>query len=235
MLWLILPILLLGLSFSHFLQRTAITESSEIQAGSLALMERTGAVFVMVSFVVGGISREYQEKGMEFFLALPMGRTSYLFGKLLGYACCSLLLAILFTLPFFLSNSPVSASIWGISLFLELALMSCVSLFFSISLTQMPLALAAVSGFYLLSRSMGAIMLIMKGPLAVHGFLEDIADRAISLVSFVLPSLDDFTRTGWILYQETKWQVLLPVLVQTAIYLLLISAAALFDFERREI
>ncbi|HQT25175.1 MAG TPA: ABC transporter permease, partial [Burkholderiales bacterium] len=177
----------------------------------------------------------YQEKGLEFFLALSMGRTRYFFGKLLGYASCSLLLAMLFSMPFFLSNSPSAVSIWGISLFLELLLMSAVSLFFSISLTQMPLALAAVSGFYLLSRSMGTIVLIMKGPLANHGLLQGVADRMISLIACLLPTLDDFTRTAWLVYPEPKWQVLLPVFSQTAIYLLLMCAAALYDFHRREI
>lgn len=235
LLWLVVLIALLGFAFSLFMQGISIAESRQIQAGTLAMICRTGAVFTMCTFVVSGMLRECQDKGLEFFLALPLGRTSFFFGKLLGYTGCSLMLAMLFCTPLFRGNSPEAASMWGTSLFLELILMSSVSLFFSISLTQMPLALAAVAGFYLLSRSMGTIVLIMKGPLSGHGLLEATADQVISFVGFFMPRLDEFTQTAWLVYPGAQWRELFPIFFQTAVYLVLVSSAALYDFHRREI
>lgn len=226
----------LGFFFSLFLQQIAITESRQIQSGALAVTARLGGVFVIVSFAVSGMLREYQEKGLEFFLAMAIGRTRYFFGKLMGYAACSLMLSVLLCLPMLWSNAVEPVLIWGISLFLELLLMSSVSLFFSITLVQLPAALVAVSGFYLLSRSMGTLMLIMNGPLSDHGLLQSITDGMISVIGFLLPSLDEFTKTAWLVYPaESNWRELFPVFLQTVIYLMLMSSAALFDFQRREI
>lgn len=235
MLWIVALIAILGFCLSLFLQQIAIAESRQIQSGALALTIRLGGVFVMSSFVVTGMLREYHDKGLEFFLAMPMDRVSYFLGKLLGYAACSLMLAAILGAPLFWSSTTKTVLIWGISLFFELLTVSSASLFFSLSLKQIPAALAAVFGFYLLSRIMGTLVLIMHGPLSDHGLLHGILDAAISSIGFFLPHLDDFARTAWIVYPEPGWRDLLPSAAQAAIYVILMSCASLFDFYRREL
>ena len=234
--WLCLLIAFLGFALSIFLQQISIAEGRQIQSGAAAVTFRLGGVFVMISLVISGMLREYADKGTEFFLAMAIDRTSYLLGKLLGYAACSLILAILLCLPLLWSNDLKPVSIWGISLFLELLLMSSVSLFFSATLVQLPLALAAASGFYMLSRITGTLTLIMNGPLSDHRPVSRIADAIFSGIAFLLPDLDLFTKTAWLVYPpESDWNALLPVLCQTVIYLMLTSSAALYDFQRREL
>lgn len=235
LLWLVLLNIVLGFGFSFFLRQIAVTESHQIQLGTLAVLYRLGAVFVVASFVIAGMLREYHDKGLEFFLAMPMTRAVYFFGKLAGYAACSLLLAVLYALPLVWGNAAGPVLLWGVSLFLELLLVSTVSFFFAITLTQVPSALAAVFGFYFLSRSMGTLRLIMNGPLADHGFFQKIVDMMISGIGFFLPSLDGFTQTAWLVYPGSNWHELGPVALQTAIYVPLVSSAALFDFYRRNL
>ncbi|MBY0578775.1 MAG: ABC transporter permease [Burkholderiales bacterium] len=235
LLWLVLLSVFLGLGFSLFLQQIALIESRQIQLGALAVLYRLFAVFFLASFVIAGMLREYHDKGVEFFLAMPMTRSIYFFGKLLGYATASFLLATLYSLPLFWGNEMGSVLLWGISLFLELLLMGSVSFFFAITLTQIPSAMAAVFGFYLLSRSMGTLSLIMNGPLAAHDFMQEIVDMTISGVGFFIPRLDGYTQTSWLIYPGSSWHELLPVALQTAIYMTLVSSAALFDFCRKNL
>lgn len=234
-LWLALLLAVLGFGFSLFLQQIAVTESRQIQSGALAMIYRLGAVFILCSFVVSGMLRDYHDKALEFFLAMPMSRASYGFGKLSGYAACSLILSILLCIPLLWSNAAGTVLLWGVSLFLELVLMSSVSFFFAITLTQMPSAFAAAFGFYLLSRAMGTLILIVNGPLAGHDLLRRIGSMVLSAIGFLLPRLDEFTRTAWLVYPGSDWHELLSVAAQTAIYSVLISSAALFDFYRREL
>ncbi len=234
-LWLALLLAVLGFGFSLFLQQISVTESRQIQSGTLAMTYRLGAIFILCSFVVSGMLRDYHDKSLEFFLAMPMSRASYCFGRLAGYAACSLILAMLLCIPLLWSNAAGTVLLWGVSLFLELALMGSVSFFFAVTLTQAPFALAAVFGFYLLARAMGTLILIVNGPLAGHDLPQRIGSMALSAIGFLLPRLDEFTRTAWLVYPGSGWHELLSVAIQTAIYSILVSSAALFDFYRREL
>jgi hypothetical protein len=234
-LWLALLLAASGFCLSLFLQQVAVIQSMQIQSGTLALIERTGSVFILVSVVLSGVIQDYHDKSLEFFLAMPISRADYLFGRLSGYAAFSLMLAALLSIPLIWSVPVKAVLVWGTSLFFELVLMSSVSLFFSITLTQMPVALAGVLGFYLLSRSMGTLLLIMNGPLADHSIFQKAANVVLSSIGYCLPNLDEFTRTAWLVYPSAQMHELLAVAVQTCIYSALMWSAALFDFYRREV
>lgn len=51
----------------------------------------------------------------------------------------------------------------------------------------------------------------------------------------MLPRLDDFTRTDWLVYHSGGWAALGPLAAQTLIYLALLTAAALFDLYSRNL
>jgi hypothetical protein len=54
----------------------------------------------------------------------------------------------------------------------------------------------------------------------------------LDLVAVLLPDLDVFTQTGWLVYGGGM-QDLVPIVMQTVIYVGLLSAAALFDLYRK--
>jgi hypothetical protein len=65
---------------------------------------------------------------------------------------------------------------------------------------------------------------------------QTFADRAVntivSLIALVLPSLDSMTQTTWLL-GGALGDAWVAVVRQTAIYLVLICSAALFDLHRK--
>ncbi len=224
-----------GIGLSIFLGRIAITDSIRVGLGVEAALFRLFAVFSTCIFVLSGMLREYHDKGLEFLLAMDMSRSTYFFGKFLGYAGCALFLALLYSAPLLYGGGFASVLAWGISLFLELSMMVAVSLFFALAFSQMPSALAAVAGFYLISRSMGTLLLIMNGPLATRDLTGNLLDAALLGVGWFLPRLDAFTRTSWLLHVRPTLHDLQVVFVQAAIYLVLISSAALYDFYRKSL
>jgi hypothetical protein len=93
----------------------------------------------------------------------------------------------------------------------------------------------AVLAFYLLARSISTIRLLGASPILEstafsHRFMVWLTDA----IAFVLPDLQRFTRTDWIVY-GAGWQELLPVLMQTVIYAVLLTAAGLFDLYRKDL
>ncbi len=232
--WLALTLVVAGLAFTQFLQQVAITESAQIQAALLAALLRVGAVFMLASFVVTSMVREFNDKVMELILSRPIRRSSYFFGKLAGFALVALVLALIFSLPLALFAPAPRVALWGLSLACELLIVTSVSLFCVLSLTQVLSALAAVTGFYLLGRAIGALQIIAANPLAdgmVPG--QQFINLAVDAIAFLLPGLDRMTQTSWLIYAAPTSAEILGLLAQTAVYLLFLCSAALFDLQRK--
>jgi ABC-type Na+ efflux pump permease subunit len=234
LLWLALILVAAGLAFTQFLQQVAITESNQIQAALLAALVRAGSVFTLASFVVTSMVREFNDKVMELILSRPLRRSSYFFGKLAGYAALALALALISSLPLALFAPAQQVAWWGLSLGCELLIVTAFSLFCVLSLTQVISALAAVAGFYLLSRSISALQIMGGNPLSdVLTLGQQLVNFVIDAIAFLLPGLDRMTQTGWLIYSAPTQAEIVEVLVQTAVYLLLLCGAALFDLQRK--
>ena len=235
LLWLFVLAACGAVGLSGFLQQLALTESRAVQAALLAAGLRLASVFLLATFIITSMAREAADKGLELLLALPMPRAAYLLGKLAGYGALAAIPALLFgalMLPF---AAPAQGALWGLSLLGELWIVAAFSLLCAASLQQALPALAAAGGFYVLARSVGSLQLLAHGPGAGHAWPQQAMAGAIDLLVLLLPRLDDFTRTHWLLYASGDLHALAGVAVQTAIYVTLLAASALCDFYRRNI
>ena len=234
LLYLIALILIIALAFTLFLKQVAITETRDIQLAFLAALFRFAAVFVLAAFVSVSQVRETNDKVMELLLTRDLSRAHYLFGKLIGYLGIAFVLATLFTLPLCLFATPSRALLWGLSLFFELAIVTALSLFCVLAFNQVVGSLAAVAGFYALSRSMAALQLIGASRADDGNLLLDrLANYTLDGIAFFLPRLDLFTQTGWLLGRSQSSVDLPWLIAQSAIYVALLSSAALFDLKRK--
>jgi ABC-type transport system involved in multi-copper enzyme maturation permease subunit len=234
LMWLVLATALIGIGISGFLNELAITESREIQVALLAALLRFAAVFLVATFVVTSMVREFNDKGLELMLALPLPRAGYLLGKLAGFAVLSLLPAVLFGVLAGMFAPPAQAALWTLSLVCELWLVAAFALLCVLTFSQIMVALSAVMGFYLLARSMTALQLI--GHDAGGGTLSQrVINGVVDAIAVSLPRLDQFTRTDWLVYPGHDWTALSGVLLQTGCYLALLIGAALFDLYRKNI
>ena len=233
LLWLAAVVFAVAFGLAQFLNQVAITESREIQAALLAALLRVAAVFIVVTFVITSMVRESSDKVTELMLSLPAPRATYFFGKFAGYAAVALILALFCALPLALFAHPGGLAIWTASLLCELLIVTAMSLFCVLSLTQVVPAFAAVAGFYLLSRSMAAMQIIAGAALQEPTPTDRVVNAIVELIALVLPALDRMTQTAWLLESAPGANVLGAIAGQTAIYLALIGAAALFDLYRK--
>ena len=143
--------------------------------------------------------------------------------------------AVLFGLLMALVAPAAYSALWAASLLGELWIVAAFSLLCAASLQQALPALAATGGFYVLARTVGSLQLLAHGPLTGHSWPQQAMTGAIDVLALLLPRLDDFTRTEWLLYATGDWQALAGVAAQTAIYVALLASCALCDFYRRNI
>ena len=232
LLWLTLIVVALAFGLAQFLNRVAIAETQEIQSALIAAPLRIAAVFIVAVFVITSMVRESSDKVTELLLSLPAPRSTYFFGKFAGYASVAVIVALLCALPLVMLANLPGLALWAASLVCELLIVTAVSLFCVLALSQVVPALAAVAGFYLLSRSMAAMQIIAAAPLHELTIGDRVVKTVVEAIAFVLPAIDGMTQTVW-LHGPAAPGVSFAVFGQTSIYLVLICSAALFDLHRK--
>lgn len=232
--WLVVAIVVAALGLAQFLTQVSLLEAAEIRSTILAAGLRAAAVFIMVIFVTSSIAREAADKVTELLLSQPAPRWAYFAGKLLGYFLVACAVGMAFALPLALTAPHAGVLPWAISLLCELAIMTVLSLFFALSFSQSVTAVSAAAGFYLLSRSITSLLLIATTSLQSQqtSTADHFLSGIVHFLALVLPALDHFTLSSWLVSPPYIAEIL-NLSVQTALYVLLLSMASLFDLYRR--
>jgi hypothetical protein len=233
--WLVAASLLAALGGAAFVSQVALTESIALKAALCAALLRACAVFLVALHVAASTVRELDDKGLELMLTLPVSRVSQYTGRLAGYVGLGVVISACFALPLFLWAPPAAVLLWAASLALETTLVAAAALFFSMALAQWAPAFAATAGLYLLARAMGAVQSIAASPLAEPTLAHRLAQWSIDAVALLLPRLDAATRTEWLVYGAPSASAYAVALGGLALYALLLVAAGLFDFYRRNL
>ncbi len=227
--------LLCVLGLTEFAGELAITEASNIQAVLIGAGMRLFAVTTVALFVITSIVREFNDKGFELIASLPLPRSSYYFGKFLGFFLLSLVIAVATSLLLLVYSPAIPVSLWLLSLVCELAIVIALSLLCLFTFSNVTVAFMVVICFYILSRSMYAIQLISNSPIMeFYTFSQQFMRLVTDAIAFLLPGLHDFTKSEWLVY-GVEWQSLQPVIIQTVVYLILLCAAGLFDLHRKNL
>jgi ABC-type transport system involved in multi-copper enzyme maturation permease subunit len=232
--WLVLALVGAGMAVATFTGGLAITETEQTQVAVTAAILRFAAVLLVMLFVTTSVQRDFSDKSVELMLSLPLPRSGYYLGKLAGYALVAAFTAVPICglLMFFAPGT--AGLVWGLSLVFELLLVCAVSLLFAFAFGQVTVAIAATLLFYLLGRSIAAIQLMAHGPLTDQAQTSQLLmTRLVDGLSYLLPDLDRFSPSAWLVYPADAGTQLASLAVQTAIYVVLISAVALFDLNRK--
>ena len=232
--WLVAGFTLAGCVLATFAGEIAITETREVQGGLLAAWLRACAVFTVSAFVTASAVRELHDKGLDLILSMPVRRGTYYAGKLAGFAGVSALSAAACGLTLVWFAPPAQVALWAASLGLELLIVTAMSLLCVLTFPQIAWALGTVIGFYVLSRAMAALQLMAHDPLADPASAAQQLIRAlVDTLAFVLPDLDRFTESEWLIDGAGTVADLGFAAMQAVIYVALLCAAALFDLYRK--
>jgi len=235
LLWLLIGAALGAVGLAGFLQQLALTESQALQAALLGAVLRLAAVFLIATFVITSMVREANDKGLELLLALPLPRATYLFGKLAGFGALAVLPALLFG-ALALAMAPAGqAALWAFSLLCECWIVAAFSLLCVLTLQQVLPALAAALAFYVMARAIGPLLLIGQSGGATADLGQQVLGGTLAALGLLLPHLDQFTRSDWLVYHGGSGADLAIIAVQSALYVGLMAAAGLFDLYRKQI
>ncbi len=232
----VLPGVIILFGLSQFIGELSVTESTEIQGAVTAYLVRIVSVFIICLFVVTSTLREFNEKAVDIIFALPIPRYVYYLGKLSGFIMLAIVISILFSLPLFLYADTISVLLWMLSLVCELMIMTSLCLLFLLTLANATVALCFVFAFYVLARTISTIQLIAISPVIEATTLsQQFITGIIDVIAYLLPDFARFTQTGWLVYGTISPENMFYVIFQALVYVLLLSAAAMFDLYRKEL
>lgn len=224
---------------SNFLGNTALSEQEQMAityaGSSIRIITNIG----LIIFVCFHVKRSFDNKEIEFFLSKPVSRSKFLFSYILGFSILALLIstfAIIAMLIFFLKYK-AGIIYWGISLFIETLITIGFALFAALILQSGVLAVLLTLAFYALARMMGFFIITIHHPTLMpklNNLLTWTVESIIILISTVLPRLDLFTQSKWLVYGLSEMQEFFIVVIQCAVYIPLLFFISLLDFRRKQ-
>ena len=228
--------LLVIVGLSLFASELAITESVQMKVAFLGSGFRLFTIFTISLFVITSMVRELNDKGFELILSHPVPRWAYYVGKLAGFVIISMVVVLLITFCLLLYVPVQSLVFWSLSLLCETSIIIALSLLTLYSFNSITISFSVVAGFYLLSRTSEALLLISSSPILTttsvsHKFITWL----IELISYLLPGLYKFTQTEWLIYSPPSFNEFGIVFGQTIIYVVFLSGIALYDLYRKEL
>ncbi|HEY7657531.1 MAG TPA: ABC transporter permease [Burkholderiales bacterium] len=219
---------------SFFVEALAITEGARFQAGFYAAGMRLASVFIAAVYVLVSMTREFNDKGLDVLLALDLPRSHYVLGKLAGFLAIVVLIAAAAALPLGWLATPAAALQWAASLAGELAIVVAFALFCVVTFNQLTPAASFVLAFYALARALTAIRLMSAHPLTgADTFSHQAIQLMVEALALIMPALDAWTQTAWLVDQPTAWSSLLELAALSLLYVALLAGATMFDFYRK--
>jgi len=239
--WLFLglcSIILIAYGFSVFVGTTALVEQSQMSLAYFAGSSRIIMVTGLVVFMCFHVRRSFENREIESILSKPISRTKFVISYWLGFSILSFIATIpLFLILAFLNNPDVMGLIyWSASLILEISLVLAFGLLASLIMTSAVSSVMATCAFYLISRLMGFFLVAIDNPYSLMGAGKygQILEHIMKAISTIIPRLDMFAKSQWLIYgiegQTDLW--IFPL--QALVFIILLLSVAVFDFKRKQ-
>lgn len=226
-----------AIGIANFLGSTALVEEAEMTIVYIGGSTRLILIIGLITFVCFHVRRAFDNREIEVIISRPISRFAFVIAYWMGFACVALLL----TLPLIatlgiLFPVPLNGLLyWGGSLLLETFLVVAIALFASLIMRSAVSSVIFCFGFYFVCRIMGFLLYVLEQPHLLKSFdLGWLTGKAIFVVSAMIPRLDMFAESKWLIYGmagDASYQWFLP---QTLVYIPLLLLMAVYDFKRKQ-
>lgn len=240
--WLFFVILIAtaaAIFLSNFLGSTVMIEQAEMEATFTGATTRVVLITGLIVFVCFHVRRAFENKEIELMLSRPISRVQFIISYWLGFCLVSTIIIsfIAAYLAFFTGSLHAAGfAVWVVSLIFETFIVLAFAIFASIILSSSVSSVLLCFGFYITSRLIGFFGYILEKHVATDfASFEFYSQKVIWVSSFVLPRLDLYAKTDWLVYgiNFTSFDHLLP-LVQAFIYVPLLLTFAILDFRKKQ-
>ncbi len=231
----ILMAALLGVTMA--LSETVMLEEAELHLAMSAGIGRIVLNMGIAIFVCFHVRALYENREIDVMLSRPISRPQLVFAFWFGFAIVAALLVLALTLMLLVlkPNSVPDLAIWSASLLLESWVVVAIALFASLTNKSAVTSVLVSFTFYTLGRLMAFFVATAQSRInAGNEWVAMILRNTVEVVSVVMPRLDMFADTSWLVYGLKDGQEVLYFAAQSLIFIPFILAIAIIDFCRKQ-
>jgi ABC-type transport system involved in multi-copper enzyme maturation permease subunit len=214
---------------------STLTEQRQMGLAYESEFARLILVLGLTTFICFHVRRMYDTREIEAILARPISRRVFVLAYYAAFSVVALLLCLILA-PLMIGGlgaAGIGFAEWEASLMLECLILVAMSLFISMVLESATASVVAVLGFYALGRS-AAFFLAIAGAGTGAGDQEGVnqgSNAIIAIVAAIMPRLDLFGQSRWLITGPGGGWGLGELLLQSAIYIPLLLLATIRDLE----
>jgi ABC-type transport system involved in multi-copper enzyme maturation permease subunit len=221
-----------------FLGDAALAEGNALSVSLASGAGRSLLVAGILVFTAFHVRRMAENRELETLLARPISRTGFVMAYGAGLSAVAVLLALPLGLGLaFFSPDWTGLALWALSLAFEAVIVAALGLFAALALETAVAAVLTAGGIYILARLMSVFVSIAESRLVASETQSSVLDLVVRLLlqalSLILPRLDLYAQSVWLVHGAPPAATLLFILVQTAVYLPLLLLACVFDLRRK--
>lgn len=222
--------IIFGCYIAFFLGSTALTEGEQMSLVYAAGVSRMIVILGLIIFVAFHIRRSFENKEIDQMIVRPVSRERFIISYWMGFSIVALFfVAFTSLILYFLSPDVYGLMYWALSLLAESLIIVSLVMAASLILRSTVVAVLLCIGFYVLSRMAGFLLIIVTKPGS-----DGLANGTFEQISKLVPRLDFFSKTEWLVYGVGQWNEVHLFLAQAAIYIGLLLAIAIVDFKRKQ-
>ncbi|MDD2839952.1 MAG: hypothetical protein PHY80_02360 [Rickettsiales bacterium] len=238
-LYLSILIILAGVfGVSNLVGFSALSEEAKMQLVYFAFLSRLVIVCGMILFICFYINKSFENKEIDFILAKPISRNTLIFSYWASFTLISFILIIptIVVISFFTKQNVVGLLWWGISVVLELMIVSTFAIVSSLILKSAVVSILASMSFYFIGRMMGFFVYSINLPnnVEVVKNWQTLSEAILKFISSIFPRLDLFGKTEWLVYGVSNYNDVYIILLQSLVYIPLMLFVAFYDFGRKQ-
>lgn len=231
-------ILTAAIAISLFLGSTALVEQKQMAIAYASGASRLIVIIGLTLFVCFHVQRSFENRELEVMLSRPISRAAFVLSYWLGFVVLGISVAVplIFALWAVTPLNTIGLLYWGTSLIFEIAIILAFALLSALILQRAVTSVLSTFGFYAMSRMMGfftatiTVPPLLKGSTDSNGIIQFILEA----ISIVFPRLDLYGKSAWLIYGIENAEDLWIFQVQSLIYIPLLLAVAIFDFQRKQ-
>jgi ABC-type transport system involved in multi-copper enzyme maturation permease subunit len=224
-----------GILFScyvaFFLGSTAMVESDQTSLAYVAGLCRVVLIVGLIIFIAFHIRRSFENKEIDLMIVRPISRNKFILSYWMGFAAVSFFFVLFTAVTIYLFGSPDLNGFlaWSFSLLLECWIVVSLAMTAALILRSTVIAVLLSFGFYVLARLSGFLLLIATKPGS-----NSIYDYSFSTISKLIPRLDFFSKSEWLIYGVKDFSDVKLFAMQAVVYIGLLVTLALIDFRKKQ-
>jgi ABC-type transport system involved in multi-copper enzyme maturation permease subunit len=207
---------------------------------TLSFAAASSRVIIMLGVIVFigfHMRNAFDAKEIDVLLSRPISRTTLVLSYWFGFSTVATLLVLPTVILIYAIGTlnQTGFFLWSLSLLLESWLVVSIALFAALTIKSGVGTVLASLAIYTLSRMMGFFLITTSsGGLFKDHEVNVGAQWLMQGISTIVPRLDFYAKSNWLIYGAKSYEDLYLFLMQSAVFIPLLVIASVIDFKRKQ-